>query len=88
MTTSPQDPGSTVPPAPGPAPAGTPTSPRPHRRFLKRLPALAFAAALLGGGISVSLPETHAQAAPKLCWYEGWFYQDGHWYKGLFKETC
>ena len=76
---------------PGVQPVALPrsyTPPKRLRRYMRRVPALAIVAAVLAGGISVSLPATHAQAMPKECWYKGWFLEDGVWYQGWFKEAC
>ena len=64
-------------------------TPRP-RRSRRRLAALGLAAAVVAGGASVSLPATHADAAPKqqLCWYKGLFEEGGVWYSGWFAEPC
>ena len=63
------------------------TPPKRLRRYMRRLPALAVVAAVVAGGMSVSLPATQAHAMQKECWYKGWFLEDGVWYQGWFKES-
>jgi hypothetical protein len=68
----------------------------------RRIVTAALAAALGIGGVGATVVATHQSGSGSgqpaaqrvlrdtdgMCWYKGWFEEDGVWYQGYFKEAC
>jgi hypothetical protein len=68
----------------------------------RRVVTAALAAAIGPGGAGAVVAATHESGSTSgqpaaqrvlrdtdgMCWYKGWFEEDGVWYQGYFKEAC